>query len=138
MKDQTKLIAVKNSYLSAFTDSEMEGQESDESEELELARRHKNGAANRFLSAVGHLGDNLTNFLLSSAGISGKSSASKASQRHRNAKTNGIRNVQNDNADPSGYKGWFSEFSTTKNANFAALSPPSIVVFINPLMHTLN
>mgnify|MGYP001053413008 CR=1 FL=1 len=96
-KDQTKLIAVKNSYLSAVTDSEMEGQESDESEELELARRHKNGAANRFLSAVVHLGDNLTNFLLSSAEISGKSSASKAYQRHRNAKTNGIRNVQNDN-----------------------------------------
>ena len=82
-KDQTKLIAVKNSYLSAVTYSEIEGQESDESEELELARRHKNGAANRFLSAVGYLGDNLTNFLLSSAGISGKSSASKASERQK-------------------------------------------------------
>lgn len=102
-KAQARLIAVKNQHLSAVADSEMEGQESDESEEIELASNHASINGNQhfvnqaqFGSAVRQLGNNLTNVRLNSAEMSGKSSALKAAQqRQKNARANVITTVQN-------------------------------------------
>ena len=83
----------------------MEVQDSDDSDEIELASKHERTsekntvvAQMHFGSEVRQLGANLTNVRLNSAEISAKSSGLKAAQqRHKNGQTNIITTVNNEN-----------------------------------------